>query len=1724
MRRLFITLLLAAFAIVMAHAATKPDFRYPKTVAKTAESDLKAALKVGDGEGIIDALVRYSLAWSSISEEHLDDITSRIEQVANADDQRPDVRALLLHLEAMVIEAHPNRWQHLDLSQKRDSLVEESLRDLPTLTQYPLSDYHKIIDFGDKPYDEEQLAAQEMLPTLAEFLVFHTREHGWLRKWNERKHYLRLVLEKERRDSIEQARVYRERQFVNITHPEILGSKDSLRLEVEYQNVDRVQIEVCELDDSLKKENVWRLSRKLMKDVATYEIALALNKRDTTLHQTILLPPLPYGRYVVYHSFTDRRGEKKTLGDLYSYDRFTVTDIEEVGVWIIDRKGQKRDDHEFLRLHLERESGRPFDALDPKDNNYKERHYSRGSGFYQDTVYNLQILSDRGLYRPGETIYYSAVLQGNTVDQHHLLPNRRIVAELQNTERKKLLADTLMTDAFGQVKGSFLLPSSERTGRFTLHFDAYVDNTTKVGGWQTVSVSEYKAPTFDIDLSESPAKVQYADSVFTLKGRVMTFSGVPVSRREVKLTLSRHSWWRSYGGGDDFSSHTVWTDLDGRFSLELRTPEVAGKNPSRHTYLTVKAVCTNAGGETQENEYSLMIEAEADKDEPEPLQTSEPHNLTTSQPQTPSDLTPEMIPDSTVLWIHEMFHNVRNDKEALVRIGTSVPDAYIYYIVSDARGTLKHGWLHYDKPGLHDFTYPMPQPAPLDEYPSERAIKIQFMAMRFGQVHTEVCNFKPSTDPDQIHIARQTFRDHLIPGGRETWTFRIEGGRLNQLQQRSRLMLGLYDSALDKLQSFQWHYDVQRAYRMNSCFDICGYYGGRSRSVSYTEPLDLIDPWWPELNLYGEEFFNVRTFSKGSAWHPHPVMKLSNEVAPASIPADAPTFSGIVKDEDGEPVIGAVITISGTSTSTITDLEGKFSLKAPSGSVLEVSFIGYTTQWVKAAAGMNITLVEEQSALEEVLVVGYGSQKRALATGATNAVYGARAPMLEDAVSLQAEEADEVLMDAAEAASSLANVKMREGQTRLTLWEPMLTTDEDGVVSITFDVPDQNTTWHMQALALSPWGSFAQVDTTLLAQRPLMVQPSLPRFVRQGDRMNLAGLVLNATDAAQQVTAMVEVYNPRSQQTIASRAIKFQLDKGGQQEVSLNLIVPDTLEQIAFRIRAQVEGGEYGGFGDGEQQMLPVLPAVSPVIETIPFYLNPGDSAFTIELPDNLPEGAKIEMEWCDNPIVYCLEALPSLMMETYPTSSSLAHRLFAYALSEQIVHRYPASLADSLMVQLQKLQNPDGGFSWIDYPERRSSLYATAEVLELFGELQQLGALSKLSSATLVNRALKYYDKQMTDYYFDLSKKNRKKLDVNYFSYYLYLRSLFPDQALSERSQKLFKEALKQSSDRWGELNLAGRAYVALALYRQSPKQQKLACGIVESLRQFSLTHPKRGMYWDQLEYSGYRWLGNVSQTSLLLQTFALIDPHTAELDQIRKWLLLEKQTNSWGNSSLAADAVYALLRSGSEWESGKQIEALKYDSLHDRLLLRDTLSTLRTLPSSTRMVYVPAASPDHPSWGAVYMQYAAPTRTASANSNEELSIQKQLLDANGNVLSLEDLANDSTLLQVGDRVTIRLRITTTREMSEVQVIDERASCFEPVDQLSGYRWGRELGYYQESLDQRTVFLIPRLPRGEHWITYDLHVTSPGQFALGLAKVQCQYAPMFNAHTEGRIVRAEKN
>ena len=102
------------------------------------------------------------------------------------------------------------------------------------------------------------------------------------------------------------------------------------------------------------------------------------------------------------------------------------------------------------------------------------------------------------------------------------------------------------------------------------------------------------------------------------------------------------------------------------------------------------------------------------------------------------------------------------------------------------------------------------------------------------------------------------------------------------------------------------------------------------------------------------------------------------------------TVKGTVIDEAGEPIIGASVVVQGTRTGGITDFNGNFSVQAASNATLVVSYVGYVTQNVSVNGRQNIsvTLVEDATTLEDVVVIGYGTQKKKLVTGATVQVKG----------------------------------------------------------------------------------------------------------------------------------------------------------------------------------------------------------------------------------------------------------------------------------------------------------------------------------------------------------------------------------------------------------------------------------------------------------------------------------------------------------------------------------------------------------------------------------------------------------------------------------------------------------------------------------------------------------------------------------------------------------------
>ena len=317
----------------------------------------------------------------------------------------------------------------------------------------------------------------------------------------------------------------------------------------------------------------------------------------------------------------------------------------------------------------------------------------------------------------------------------------------------------------------------------------------------------------------------------------------------------------------------------------------------------------------------------------------------------------------------------------------------------------------------------------------------------------------------------------------------------------------------------------------------------------------------------------------------------------------------------------------------------------------------------------------------------------------------------------------------------------------------------------------------------------------------------------------------------------------------------------------------------------------------------------------------------------------------------------------------------------------------DKIITALQSLQMGDGGFTWFRYPGCKSNAWTTGSVLQLIGEIKHLGYLPDDKRLTaMVNRAVAYYDNENVRL-FNLARKYSKEPYAE-FTDYAYTRTLFPEvKQQSSASSSLFKNTLKHMDKNWSKgITLKQKAYYAMTLNRNG--YQKTARSIVESIRQFAIVKPNLGMYWDNLQ-TGHGWweLDKVAYTSTILQAFNEVEPRQQEIDQIRKWMLLMKQSNDWGSYSLAADAVYSILSTGSQWLDRGATPAISVAGQPVSLdNMAQWLGYFRTtLPASTAGSVVIDRTGKGPAWGTVYSQFKAPMTQIKEKAIDEVSISKE-------------------------------------------------------------------------------------------------------------------------------------
>ena len=443
----------------------------------------------------------------------------------------------------------------------------------------------------------------------------------------------------------------------------------------------------------------------------------------------------------------------------------------------------------------------------------------------------------------------------------------------------------------------------------------------------------------------------------------------------------------------------------------------------------------------------------------------------------------------------------------------------------------------------------------------------------------------------------------------------------------------------------------------------------------------------------------------------------------------------------------------------------------------------------------------------------------------------------------------------------------------------------------------------------------------------------------------------------------------------------------------------------------------------------------------------------------------------------------------------------------------------------LEKKQQYNGGWPWMDgMPE---SPYITTYILSGMGRLKQMGVWESMSKAdqqmaqNICDKAVRFIELDVADHYRDMKRLNKEWGISGFTLQELYALSFFKEQNSDKdfvTAKKYFLNRLDDKKE-WTEFNFNYRSFAAIVLYRNNHKQT--AELIIQSFKECAQKNDEIGMYWPKKYFS---FISHIATHANIMAAFAEIDQNQETLDQLRVWLLTQKRTNLWENSSSTADAIYALLMRGSDWfEEGKDV-TLSFSGM--------SISTkggqagtgfiqrrwnANEVTEDMRHLTVNNPTP-HLVWGGLFRQYFVPIDEVKSDESG-FKIKRELfvetVTDNGKLL----VPVGKRTLKVGDKLTVKITIENKQDMSFVFVKDLRAAGFEPIEQISRYQYNDRIRYYQSNTDTDMEFFIDFLPKGTHQLEYSMFVTKEGNLSNGYALIQCQYAPEFTAYSDGMRV-----
>lgn len=1450
---------------------------------------------------------------------------------------------------------------------------------------------------------------------------------------------------------------------------------------------------------------------------------------------------------------------------------------------------------------------RTFLIQQPKTNDFQimEVYGNRGNvenyNPNKETRIKAQIFTDRAIYRPGQTVYFKVI--NTKIDRkiESVGSNLKQKITLKDANNQQVSFQDFTTNEFGSYHGSFVLPKGKLNGQFFIQTDGGTN------GYKYFQVEEYKRPKFEVTFEPVKDEYKYGQTI-ELKGKAIMFSGVALSNTNVSYEIKKQNirwryfpWYPNDNDNENSILGDVKTNEKGEFTIKLDLKKDEKLEGIQIDNYQINASATDINGETQTADTNLKVASVSHYIKAEEIKNTfgdenvkvkvetknyneqnlkKSYQVKLSKLEAPNRIfrsnfkheiqnLPKFSKDEFISkFPHDLYDKndelrnwktssvilngaQRNDEsldlgkleagdyqlelyniegkdtikstqnfsvwdkkslkstqktfftvlepndefsrgeKAKIYVYSSIPNALVNVFLQNGLGKTVTE-VHKFKNGVLEYETEIPNDK------NVTGLNIQFQLASFNDIKTETVDLKIKNTEQPLKIETVTFRDKIEPNSKEKWTVKVSGNDKEKIN--AEVLANMYDMSLDQfyVNTFYWE-KLYMPYSIITSYDMTGnleqkYYQKKMKYLN-GKYLDVPQFTWFDRNVAFSLQGRVSGVSVTNSAAPAPMVAAKNSSSPSM------RLEAVRVDDD------AAINILNS--------------------------------------GRQLTEAEKMQYAD-----GFDPNK---------------------------------LFEA-----ELSKIPVRQNLNETAFFYPDLKTDSEGNVNFEFTSPEALTKWKLMFLAHTKDARAATLEKEVVTQKEFSVTPNYPRFLREGDELNLQSKLSNLTSKKLNGSASLQILDAFTNEDISSKfglnssIQNFDLNENGNSALTWKVKVPNNVSSVILKVVAKA-----GQYSDGEQKAIAILPNRMLVTDALPIFVKEGETkTFVLENLKNANSttisNVSNTLELTTNPIWEIMFALPSLKNDQNNSADVIFNKWFADVLASEIFKANPklktvfeeyqskglltsnleknqelkqllleetpwvleskneqeqmaklALLFDANTMKnsinqdwddFKKLQNTDGGFSWYQgYP---SSYGTSLYILKNLGKINlwlkdNVKDYQSSEQKELLTKLIGYVDNEINKYT-DVKKENViNNWTLDYLDTRNYWEKEFPLNGKGATLKSLVKQ--KAKTTKITEFTFFGlhRAALLMSDYGVKDVSDKL----LNYLKETSVDSKTQGVYWKQ-NLDDWGWFSSkVLNHAGALEAFNKLKPNDQKfIEDMKIWLITQKEVNSWGSSRGTSEVIFTILNSGKSWTSaesdkatiiwgGKELKpetkatgyvksALKTD------VLDKNLATVTVTKSGAGIVQ-----------GGLFWQYYEDLDKIKSSENY-ISVVKELYKkvktVNGE--ELQKISSE-TPLKVGDKVTVRMIVNTDRAMEFIHIKDMRAAGFEPLDVISGYQWKNSLGYYQSTKDASTNFYIQSMPKGKYVFEYDYVANASGKFSNGITTIQNYYAPQMSAHTKGTHV-----